>query len=163
MKSQRPVNLDLRTIKLPITGVTSFLHRVSGIILFLGLAIMLYALLVRADGDINVLRDRNPLFVPLSDGGIRNSYTVKLINKKHERRVFRLSVEGLEGANVAIVGAFGVPNVEVDPARVEAHRMVVVAPGKSVRESTDIVIVATDIFTGQRFENGTTFKGPRRR
>ena len=44
MKSQRPVNLDLRTIKLPITGVTSFLHRVSGIILFLGIAIMLYAL-----------------------------------------------------------------------------------------------------------------------
>ncbi|WP_370526489.1 succinate dehydrogenase, cytochrome b556 subunit [Pantoea sp. Ap-967] len=44
VKSQRPVNLDLRTIKLPITGVTSFLHRVSGIILFLGLAIMLYAL-----------------------------------------------------------------------------------------------------------------------
>ncbi|MFJ4136056.1 succinate dehydrogenase, cytochrome b556 subunit, partial [Pseudomonas cyclaminis] len=26
MNSQRPVNLDLRTIKLPITGVTSFLH-----------------------------------------------------------------------------------------------------------------------------------------
>ncbi|MDF9777598.1 succinate dehydrogenase, cytochrome b556 subunit [Pseudomonas baetica] len=44
MKSQRPVNLDLRTIKLPITGVTSFLHRVSGIILFLGLGFMLYAL-----------------------------------------------------------------------------------------------------------------------
>ena len=44
MNSQLPVNLDLRTIKLPITAVTSFLHRVSGIILFLGLAIMLYAL-----------------------------------------------------------------------------------------------------------------------
>jgi succinate dehydrogenase / fumarate reductase, cytochrome b subunit len=44
VKSQRPVNLDLRTIKLPITGVTSFLHRVSGIILFLGLGFMLYAL-----------------------------------------------------------------------------------------------------------------------
>ncbi|WP_426118841.1 succinate dehydrogenase, cytochrome b556 subunit [Pseudomonas sp. DSP3-2-2] len=44
VNSQRPVNLDLRTIKLPITGVTSFLHRVSGIILFLGLAIMLWAL-----------------------------------------------------------------------------------------------------------------------
>ena len=44
VNSQRPVNLDLRTIKLPITGVTSFLHRVSGIILFLGLGFMLYAL-----------------------------------------------------------------------------------------------------------------------
>ncbi len=44
MKSQRPVNLDLRTIKLPITAYTSILHRASGVILFVGLAIMLYAL-----------------------------------------------------------------------------------------------------------------------
>ncbi|MGP0014270.1 MULTISPECIES: succinate dehydrogenase, cytochrome b556 subunit [Pseudomonas] len=44
MKSQRPVNLDLRTIQVPITAITSFTHRVSGIILFLGLGIMLYAL-----------------------------------------------------------------------------------------------------------------------
>lgn len=44
MKSQRPVNLDLRTIKLPITAITSILHRISGIILFIGLAFMLYAL-----------------------------------------------------------------------------------------------------------------------
>ncbi|MEQ7922308.1 succinate dehydrogenase, cytochrome b556 subunit [Xanthomonas sp. WHRI 1810A] len=44
MKSQRPVNLDLRTIKLPITAYTSILHRVSGVILFVGIAIMLYAL-----------------------------------------------------------------------------------------------------------------------
>ncbi len=44
MKSQRPVNLDLRTIKLPVTAYTSILHRISGVILFLGLAIMLYAL-----------------------------------------------------------------------------------------------------------------------
>ncbi|AUY36485.1 succinate dehydrogenase, cytochrome b556 subunit [Pseudomonas soli] len=44
VKSQRPVNLDLRTIKLPITAYTSILHRISGVILFLGLAIMLYAL-----------------------------------------------------------------------------------------------------------------------
>lgn len=44
MKSQRPVNLDLRTIKLPITAYTSILHRISGIILFVGLAVLLYAL-----------------------------------------------------------------------------------------------------------------------
>ena len=44
MKSQRPVNLDLRTIKLPVTAYTSILHRVSGVILFVGLVIMLYAL-----------------------------------------------------------------------------------------------------------------------
>lgn len=44
VNSQRPVNLDLRTIKLPVTAYTSILHRISGVILFLGIAIMLYAL-----------------------------------------------------------------------------------------------------------------------
>ena len=44
VNSQRPVNLDLRTIKLPITAYTSILHRVSGVILFVGLAVMLFAL-----------------------------------------------------------------------------------------------------------------------
>ncbi|MEO8646788.1 succinate dehydrogenase, cytochrome b556 subunit, partial [Pseudomonas sp.] len=44
VNSQRPVNLDLRTIKLPVTAYTSILHRISGIILFVSLAIMLYAL-----------------------------------------------------------------------------------------------------------------------
>ncbi|WP_286917835.1 succinate dehydrogenase, cytochrome b556 subunit, partial [Pseudomonas sp. UBA6276] len=36
--------LDLRTIKLPVTAYTSILHRISGVILFLGIALMLYAL-----------------------------------------------------------------------------------------------------------------------
>jgi len=44
VNNQRPVNLDLRTIKLPITAYTSILHRATGIILFLGVVIMLYAL-----------------------------------------------------------------------------------------------------------------------
>ena len=44
MNSQRPVNLDLRTIKLPVTAYTSILHRISGVILFLGIAVLLFAL-----------------------------------------------------------------------------------------------------------------------
>jgi succinate dehydrogenase / fumarate reductase cytochrome b subunit len=44
VNSQRPVNLDLRTIKLPVTAYTSILHRISGVILFLGLVVLLYGL-----------------------------------------------------------------------------------------------------------------------
>lgn len=44
VKSQRPVNLDLRTIKLPITAYSSIIHRVSGVILFVGIAVLLFAL-----------------------------------------------------------------------------------------------------------------------
>ncbi|AJE21260.1 succinate dehydrogenase, cytochrome b556 subunit [Azotobacter chroococcum] len=41
VKSQRPVNLDLRTIKLPVTAYTSILHRISGVVLFLGIVVLL--------------------------------------------------------------------------------------------------------------------------
>ncbi|AQZ96128.1 succinate dehydrogenase, cytochrome b556 subunit [Halopseudomonas phragmitis] len=44
MNSKRPVNLDLRTIKLPITAYTSIAHRISGIILFIAIAGLLWML-----------------------------------------------------------------------------------------------------------------------
>ncbi|WP_119393206.1 succinate dehydrogenase, cytochrome b556 subunit [Salinibius halmophilus] len=44
MNNNRPVNLDLTTIWLPITGVVSFAHRVSGIVLFIGAAFLVWAL-----------------------------------------------------------------------------------------------------------------------
>ena len=44
MNKKRPVNLDLSTIKLPIAGFASFFHRVSGILLFAGMAVLLWML-----------------------------------------------------------------------------------------------------------------------
>ena len=44
VNSKRPVNLDLRTIKLPVTAYTSILHRISGVILFVSIAILLWML-----------------------------------------------------------------------------------------------------------------------
>src|SRR6187401_2695025 len=67
-------------------------------------AIMLTALLLRPDLDVNVLRDRNPLFVKLSDGGVRNGYTVKLLNKLYAPRALSLGIEGLPGAKLSVVG-----------------------------------------------------------
>ncbi|CAM3633159.1 succinate dehydrogenase, cytochrome b556 subunit [Parendozoicomonas haliclonae] len=42
MNSKRPVNLDLTTIRLPLPAYTSILHRISGVILFVGIAFLLY-------------------------------------------------------------------------------------------------------------------------
>ena len=44
MKSNRPVNLDITTIKLPLPAYISILHRVSGVFLFIGLGFLLYGL-----------------------------------------------------------------------------------------------------------------------
>jgi len=44
VKTKRPVNLDIGTIKLPITSYVSILHRVSGVVLFFAVALMLWVL-----------------------------------------------------------------------------------------------------------------------
>jgi cytochrome c oxidase accessory protein FixG len=63
---------------------------------------MLYFLLTRDRLQVNVLHDRNPVAITLSDGSIRNGYTVKLLNMMPEPRTITLSVDGLPGATLSI-------------------------------------------------------------
>ena len=42
LKKKRPKNLDLMTIRLPLPGILSILHRVSGAVLFLLLPVLLW-------------------------------------------------------------------------------------------------------------------------
>ncbi|WP_143247461.1 succinate dehydrogenase, cytochrome b556 subunit [Agaribacterium haliotis] len=41
---KRPVNLDLSTVKFPVTAIASILHRVTGVVLLAGVLILLWAL-----------------------------------------------------------------------------------------------------------------------
>ena len=58
-------------------------------------AAMLFALGARTRLDISAQQDRNPIFVRLSDGAIRNAYTVKLRNMETRPRPMEVSVTGL--------------------------------------------------------------------
>ena len=42
MHDNRPINLDLTTLKFPVMAITSILHRISGILLFLLFPLMIY-------------------------------------------------------------------------------------------------------------------------
>lgn len=44
MNNKKPVNLNITTIKLPLPAYTSILHRVAGVLLFLGFGLFLYGL-----------------------------------------------------------------------------------------------------------------------
>jgi len=67
-------------------------------------AVMIYVLATRGTLDVNVLHERNPLFVALSDGGVRNDYTVRLLNKRPTARSFTISVLGVPGATMQTPG-----------------------------------------------------------
>ncbi|SEN10751.1 cytochrome c oxidase accessory protein CcoG [Bradyrhizobium sp. OK095] len=117
-------------------------------------SIMLYALATRATMDVNVLHERNPLFVQLSDGGVRNDYTVRILNKGAQRS-FALEVSGLPGATVRIAGIEASPNakpvveVGLDQTR-EVRMSVQVGPADLPKTSRDIDIAITDTASGGR-------------
>lgn len=86
----------------PATPVLKTILRPRTIIYFaiwstIGLA-MLFALGNRVRLDISAQHDRNPLFVQLSDGSVRNAYTVNIRNMESRARDIELSLQGLDGA-----------------------------------------------------------------
>ena len=80
-----------------------------------GLALVA-ALLMRDRLDINVRQDRNPLFVVLSDGAIRNGYEIKILNMKPVPRQFTLSLQGLDGGAMLLAGATEPPSPRLSVA-----------------------------------------------
>jgi succinate dehydrogenase / fumarate reductase cytochrome b subunit len=44
VKDKRPVNLDIGTMRLPLTAWTSIAHRASGVFLFAGMAVLIWVL-----------------------------------------------------------------------------------------------------------------------
>lgn len=51
VNSKRPVNLDLGKFHFPLPAITSILHRISGVILFIGVAFLLYGLDLSLSGE----------------------------------------------------------------------------------------------------------------
>ncbi|HMA15507.1 MAG TPA: cytochrome c oxidase accessory protein CcoG, partial [Kiloniellaceae bacterium] len=133
----------------------------AGIIVLVAL-IMLFTLATRSDLDVNILRDRNPLFVTLSDGSIRNGYTVKIINKQHAARNFALQVEGIEGASLDVVGAGATAeSLPVAPDSLASFRVFVAAPREALEsDSIDLRFRVVDRQTGDAVNYDSVFRGP---
>lgn len=99
----------------------------------IGLA-MLTVLSMRTPVSLNVLHDRNPQYVQLSDGSIRNGYTVKLLNESLTPRQMSLSIDGLEGALLS-TGSSSAPGVSlsltIEPDKVLEQHVFVQLPETS--------------------------------
>jgi cytochrome c oxidase accessory protein FixG len=91
--------------------------------------VMSYALATRTEDAVSMLHDRNPLFVRLSDGALRNGYTVRILNKSLEKKIFAVTVSGLTDADIDVIGGSGFANgrplVEVGPDQSREVRVLV--------------------------------------
>ena len=137
----------------------------AGLIGFVG-AIMLYALSQRTLLEVNVLADRNPFFVRLSNGDIRNGYTMKILNKMHEPRKFEVAIEGIEAARLALSGQAkgGPPHIAVPTDVLSEMKLFVVVPAGELSKlnasGQAFSIVVRDVDSGRTARRLTTFRRP---
>jgi cytochrome c oxidase accessory protein FixG len=124
--------------------------------------IMIYALATRDAQSVNVIHDRNPIFVRLSDGAIRNGYTMRIINKRLERREFALSISGLPGSLVDFIppredGRF---IIEVGPDQTRELRVLVTDYAFTPPATTPITFHLYDVISGERASASDHFRAP---
>ena len=125
--------------------------------------IMAAGLSSRSDMDLSVLKDRAVPFVQLSTGDIRNAYTLKVINKTHTVRDLTISIEGLPGAAVEIIGTgdgVGMGHLAAEPDVVERLRLLITAPADQVVGGRDIRLVLTDPGSGAKISAVARFEAP---
>ena len=119
----------------------------------------------RSDLDVNVLHDRNPLFVKLSDGGIRNGYTLKILNKAREPRRFDLTLEQPQAGALQVVGlddAGGAGVVlEALPDSVATYQVYVRLPAAEGAQATQpLIFHLADRESGDLVRAESIFRGP---
>ena len=127
---------------------------------------MSFGLASRATLDVNVLRDRTPPFVTLSDGSIRNAYTVKIINKANVARDFAIWIDGPEGLSIAAVGETAVDNVvtlTADGDAVRSVRIFATLPKTALaRASGEVFVIVEEVGGGERVADRTAFMRERK-
>ena len=128
---------------------------------------MAWSFALRPRLDITVLRDRAPLFVTLSDGTIRNAYTFKVANKTRQTRAYSLSVDGVAGAEVKVIGEdendakTHTTVIAASPDSVATYRVYVTAPRAAVTAaSTPLTFKLSDTANTDRSSRASVFLGP---
>jgi cytochrome c oxidase accessory protein FixG len=128
-------------------------------------AIMLYTLATRHTESISVIHDRNPVFVRLTDGELRNGFTVRILNKMLQTRNFVLSVEGLSDLELRVAGIDGnngrtvVVSVGPDQTR-EVRALVSTYQTLKPAASLALTFRITDETTGRQATASDHFRGP---
>jgi cytochrome c oxidase accessory protein FixG len=131
------------------------------VVLLIVSAVMLVGLSTRRTMDLDVMRDRNPDFVVLSDGSVRNGYALEMMNRTDAPRTLQLTVSGPILAHVAVIG---IPNaglttpIAVPADRARTLRVIVRISRSDLHQpSSQIVFAIRDARTGESYSVQSVF------
>jgi len=136
----------------------------AAIIVLIG-AVMSYALATRRSDSVSVIHDRNPLFVRLADGALRNAYAIRILNKKSDTQSYTLRVSGLPDAEIEVIGSEarrgGDPVVDVGPDQSRELRVLVTSHRRGpAAESTPLTFTIDPVGGGAAASAQDHFFGP---
>lgn len=162
-----PLNFDRRREGLaPIFKIFRARTLLYMCIITLIAGIMVYTFNTRGFAGVNVLHDRNPLYVQNSDGSVRNGYTIRLLNRVGYARTMVLSLEGAPaGTRLDAVGVTdlvdGNPAILVPPDTTREVRVAVTMSSENVKgHSLDVVFRITSKENGETAFAKDFFKAP---
>jgi len=122
---------------------------------------LIVALFIRPNIEFTVAPVRNPIFVTLSDGSIRNTYDIRLRNKNPEERMFEIALTGNLEFGLSLDDT-PYASVAVPADSTLLQRVFVTAPSGSdpaAAEFTDLRFWIEDLTNGDRAFKDTIFNG----
>jgi polyferredoxin len=110
----------------------------AGALVLVG-GLMIQGFRTREEIGIHALRDRNPAYVQLQDGSVRNGYTLKIANHGFETASIEIRYSGIPGA---VLNSPGQPAgnplvVQVEPNRVTPLRVFITAPSDEDEDGSE--------------------------
>jgi cytochrome c oxidase accessory protein FixG len=126
---------------------------------------LLTLLLSRDRLELNVQHDRNPVAIKLSDGSVRNGYTVKILNMIPEPRTIELAIDGFSGAEMTIAGLDDVKGqsarISVEADKLRALHVLITIPQNLLKGGeTPFRIIASDKQSFETDSYKATFEVP---
>ena len=126
---------------------------------------MIYTLATRQAAGVSVIHDRNPVYVRLADGAVRNAFTVRILNKSLEAREFRLAFVGVTVASFEVIGEANGPagnhEITVGPDQTREVRVLVTSYQYVPNEGAiPLLFTITDTKSGLRATATDFFRGP---
>ena len=125
-----------------------------------GIALVV-ALFLRSEIDVNVTPVRNPTFVTLSDGSIRNTYDIRVLNKLGNDTQFQVSLTSDAALRITLEGTDGL-TMPVPANEQKTQRVYVVAvPGSeaALADRTDLRLWIEEVDSTNRVYHDTIFNG----
>ena len=122
---------------------------------------LVFALFIRADIDLTVEAVRNPTYITLSDGSVRNTYNLRLRNKLGEPREFQISISSDQVLSLELEG-HDADRLFVPADTSEIQRVYVTAGPQDPASTTDVTdfrFWVEDVITGERAYRDNIFNG----